>query len=102
MFRSQFVSACGFSMTPAHFAYVRTNKNATFEARWIGCGGPVPWPPRSPDLSSFDYFLWEHLKNLVYATPLDSDENLVSRISEAAAHAHEIPSVFERARQSLH
>jgi hypothetical protein len=24
----------------------------------ISCGGDVPWPARSPDLSACDYFLW--------------------------------------------
>ncbi|GFW68881.1 uncharacterized protein TNCV_2917801 [Trichonephila clavipes] len=59
--------------------------NATFRTRWIGRSGLVPWPPRSPDLSSLDCFLWGHLKNLVPATALDSYEDLVARISEAAA-----------------
>ncbi|GBM23804.1 hypothetical protein AVEN_91142-1 [Araneus ventricosus] len=49
---------------PAHFSTnVRNYLNATFGARWIGRGGPVPWPPRSPDLSSLDYLLWGHLKS---------------------------------------
>ena len=26
----------------------------------------VPWPPRSPDMSSCDYFLWGYLKGRVY------------------------------------
>ncbi|GBM12648.1 hypothetical protein AVEN_46138-1 [Araneus ventricosus] len=57
---------------PAHFSTdVRNYLNATFGARWIGSGGLVPWPPRSPDLSSLDYFLWRHLKSLVYATSVD-------------------------------
>lgn len=88
---------------PAHFSIdVRNYLNATFGARWIGRGGPVPWPPRSPDLSSLDYFLWGHLKHLVYETPVDSDEDLVARISVAAACVREIPGIFERVRQSLH
>jgi len=28
--------------------------------------GDVPWPPRSPDLSSCDFFLWVYLKCRVY------------------------------------
>ncbi|GFT85676.1 hypothetical protein TNCV_4253821 [Trichonephila clavipes] len=44
-----------------------------------------PLAPRSPDLSTLDCLLWKHLKNLVYVTPLGSDENLVARISKAAA-----------------
>ncbi|GFY23618.1 uncharacterized protein TNCV_1039171 [Trichonephila clavipes] len=40
-------------------------------------------------------FLWEHLKILVYVTPLDSDEDLVARIPEAEALLREIPGIFE-------
>ena len=28
--------------------------------------GDVPWPPRSPDLSACDFFLWGYLKSKVY------------------------------------
>jgi len=34
--------------------------------RWIGRGGPIPWPPRSPDLNSLDFFFWGYLKETVY------------------------------------
>ena len=27
-----------------------------FVEKWIGRGGPVAWPPRSPDLALPDYF----------------------------------------------
>ncbi|GFW20651.1 uncharacterized protein TNCV_1048741 [Trichonephila clavipes] len=47
-------------------------------------------------------FLWEYLENLVYATPLASHEDLVARISEAAARVREIHGTFEHVRQSLH
>ncbi|GBN38054.1 hypothetical protein AVEN_196045-1 [Araneus ventricosus] len=88
---------------PAHFSIdVRNYLNDTFGARWIGRGGPVPCPPLSPDLLSLDYFLWGHLKSLVYPTPVDSDEDPVARISVDAARVREIPAIFERVRQSLH
>ncbi|XP_066600983.1 histone-lysine N-methyltransferase SETMAR-like [Prorops nasuta] len=32
--------------------------------RWIGRGEPIAWPPRSPDLTPLDFFLWVHIKNL--------------------------------------
>ncbi|EFN76344.1 hypothetical protein EAI_04325, partial [Harpegnathos saltator] len=35
----------------------------TFPNRWIGRRGGIKWPSRSPDLSPFDYFLWEYVKN---------------------------------------
>lgn len=28
-----------------------------FPDRWIGRGGPIVWPARSPDLNPLDYFL---------------------------------------------
>ena len=39
---------------------------------WIGRGGPVERPPRSPDLTPYDFSLWNHLKEKVYATPIAS------------------------------
>ncbi|GFU38480.1 uncharacterized protein TNCV_2434261 [Trichonephila clavipes] len=47
-------------------------------------------------------FLWGHLKNLDYVLPLDSQEDIVARISEAAARMREISGIFEHIRQSLH
>ncbi|GFY35768.1 uncharacterized protein TNCV_4841451 [Trichonephila clavipes] len=68
----------------------------------LGRDGPVPWASRSTDLSNHDYFSWGHLINIVYVILVDSDEDLVARISETAAREREIPGIFERVRQSLH
>lgn len=48
---------------------------------WIGKYGTVAWPPRSPDLTPLDTFLWGHLKNKVYSLPnltLDIIQNVIS------------------------
>jgi hypothetical protein len=46
-----------------------------FEGRWIGRGGPLEWPARSPDLTLPDFFLWDVLKDLVYKNkPRNVDE----------------------------
>lgn len=37
-----------------------------FPGKLISRFGDVPWPPRSPDLSPCDYFLWGYLKARVY------------------------------------
>ncbi|GBL85873.1 hypothetical protein AVEN_63196-1 [Araneus ventricosus] len=47
---------------------------------WIGRGHLVRWPDRSPDLSCLDFCYWGQMKAKVYGTPIDSDENLASRI----------------------
>ncbi|KAL4085280.1 hypothetical protein QTP88_027139 [Uroleucon formosanum] len=55
---------------PAHNAnIVRNQLNEYFPNRWLGTYGAVQWPPRSPDLTPLDYFLWSHLKTVVYANP---------------------------------
>lgn len=87
---------------PSHFShYAREYLNRDFPARWIGRGGPIAWPPRSPDLSPIDFFLWGFLKGLVYETPVTSDEDLVARVVEAAARVRDRPGLFERVRQSM-
>ena len=52
--------------------------------RWIGRGGPVPWPPRSPDLNPLDFFLWGYLKTEVYRTEVQDIDELRERITAAA------------------
>lgn len=42
---------------PPHSTYaVRRYLNTTFPGRWIGRGGQVTWPARSPDLNKCDFF----------------------------------------------
>ena len=53
-----------------------------FPGRWIGRRGPVEWPPRSPDLTAPDFFLWGYLKNEVYKHPIQSQEHLREVITE--------------------
>lgn len=87
---------------PPHFALnVREHLNRMYPGRWIGRGGPVYWPPRSPDLNPLDYFLWGYLKALVYATPVDTLEELQQRVFNACDHVRNIPGIFSRVRSSM-
>ena len=82
---------------PAHFALdVREYLNNVFPNRWIGRGGPVQWPPRSPDLTPMDFFIWGKMKCLVYETPIDTPEELVALVAEAAAIIRETQSFARR------
>lgn len=75
---------------PAHFSIqARTVLDQMFNGRWIGRGGPVHWPARSPDLTSPDFFLWGYLKGKVYETIPTTPENMRDRIIRACA---EIPA----------
>lgn len=87
---------------PAHFAnIVRTHLNRVFPGRWIGRGGPVAWPARSPDLNPCDFWLWGHLKNIVYAEPIPDVETLEQRIHAAFDTVRRQPGCCERVRQNL-
>lgn len=87
---------------PAHFGNIVVNHlNATYGQQWIGRGGPVPWPPRSPDLTPLDFFVWGRMKDLVYSSPVEDEIDLLARIIEAGARIQEEENVFPRVRQSL-
>ncbi|XP_076667502.1 uncharacterized protein LOC143368553 [Andrena cerasifolii] len=70
-----------------HYATIaRDYLNQTFQDRWIGRGGPVAWPPRSPDMTPLDFFFWGYLKDEVYRQPVDTLEDIVVRIHAAVAN----------------
>jgi len=73
----------------------------SFPNRLLGRGGPVAWQPRSPDLTPFDYYLWGHMKTLVYETKVDSQAALRHHIFVAAEHIHNHPDNIASATQSL-
>ncbi|KOX80743.1 hypothetical protein WN51_02031 [Melipona quadrifasciata] len=50
--------------------------NRQFPQRWIGRDGPLSWPPRSPDLTSLDFYLWGHAKELVYKNTIETEDQL--------------------------
>ena len=51
-----------------------------FGDRVIALNHAVEWPPRSPDLTPLDFFLWGYLKSKVYQTPPANLEELEQRI----------------------
>jgi hypothetical protein len=38
--------------------------------RWIGGAGPIPWPPRSPDITPLNFFFCGYVKDCVSVPPL--------------------------------
>lgn len=68
---------------PAHNATeVKNYLHLTFPNKWIGRGGEILWPPRSPDLNPCDYFLWPFLKNQLYNfEEIESIESLKEKIT---------------------
>lgn len=68
---------------PPHYGViVRQYLNEVFQDRWIGRRGHIEWPPRSPDLTPLDFFLWGYLKSKVYATKPQDLDDLRGRITQ--------------------
>ena len=69
---------------PPHFScFVTDVLNERFPDASIGRGGPIPWPPRSPDLTPLDFFLWRYIKNIVYAEKIRNIQHLQEKITSA-------------------
>lgn len=69
---------------PSHYDInVRRFLNERYPNRWIGRGGPVSWPARSPDLTCLDFFLWGYVKERVYQTPSNTPQELRNKIESA-------------------
>ena len=72
---------------PAHYLRgVRDWLNETFGTKWIGRGGPLEWPARSPDLTPIDFWLWGYLKEKVYAHNPKTVDQLQAVIAQERVH----------------
>jgi hypothetical protein len=79
---------------------VRDVLSNSYHARWMGTGGPTSWPPRSPDFSPLDFYLWGHLQTLVYAAPVDKEETL-HRTVDACQTIRNYLGIFAWTRRSM-
>jgi hypothetical protein len=62
---------------------VRQFLNEAFPNRWIGRGGAISWPARSPDLTPLDFFLWGFVKEKVYRLRPTTAGDMKLRIRDA-------------------
>lgn len=92
---------------PPHWSlFVRDWLNVEVPDRWIGRHGPddrvlLPWPPRSPDITPCDFFLWGFVKDRVYVPPLPHDlPTLKGRIAQAVASI--TPDLLQTVWEELH
>lgn len=66
---------------PPHSSLIINNYlEEVFEDQWIASNGPFRWPPRSPDLTPLDYFIWGYIKNEVYFQTLTTKEDCEQRV----------------------
>jgi hypothetical protein len=57
-----------------------SSSDHTLPGLWIGRSGPLPWLPRSPDLTPCDFWLWGMVKERVYNTKIRDISDLKDRI----------------------
>jgi hypothetical protein len=61
----------------------------TWTERWLGDEteevDQIAWPPRSPDLTSLDFFMSVYVKNIVYQVKMNDLEHLKARIMNSVA-----------------
>jgi len=70
---------------PPHYGReVKDFLNRNYPNCWIGRQGPIAWPPRSLDLKPLDFYLWDHMKSLVYTVSPINEKDLVNKIMDAA------------------
>jgi hypothetical protein len=87
---------------PPHFLrIVRQHLSQTFGEQRIGREGPVNWSARSPDLNPLDFWLWGHLRILVYSSPINDLEVLQQRLQNACQEIRVKPIIFDRVRTSV-
>ena len=74
---------------PSHYTrHVMQHLNDTFPNRWIGRGSTINWPPRSPDLSPLDFYLWGLMKSEVYRKKADTRDELLVNILDGCYRLH--------------
>ena len=89
---------------PAHrLIAVRDRLNAVFgNNRVIGLGHNVEWPPRSPDLTPCDFFLWGYIKDKVFSSPPRDIDELRQKIIREFNTLREQPAFVSRAVRDMH
>lgn len=86
----------------AYFSQLaRHSLDIMYPRRWIGRSEPYSWPPKSSDLNPLDFFLWGHLKTLVYETSVHNINDLRERIIAGCNVIQATPQIFLRVRNSL-
>lgn len=98
---------------PAHYGrQVQHWLDENYPRRWIGRQGgnrqnlipgegPVACPARSPDLNPLDYYVWGHVKGIVYATQINTRDELTERIQNACNELRNDPIKIGAAVNSL-
>ena len=61
----------------------------------------MEWPPRSPDLTPCDFFLWGYIKNKVFTTPPENIDVLRQRIIEEFNDLRQQPEMIRNVMRGM-
>ena len=87
---------------PAHRRRIVTDRlQQLFGNRVIALNEEVEWPPRSPDLTPLDFFLWGHLKSRIFSSPPANIEELRRRIVDETDVVRQDGDMIRRACQGM-
>jgi hypothetical protein len=85
---------------PPHLCHhVRNHVDREMAGKWIGRGGPIAWPPRSPELTPLDFFLWGCVKKFVFQVKTNDLQHLKTHIRDAVAMV--TPNVLQATRNEV-
>lgn len=74
--------------------------NDTLPNHWIGRGGEIQWPPRSPDLNPMDFFVWPYLKAEVNKIQPNNELQLQAAIRSACEKIS--PTILSKVRKKFY
>ena len=80
--------------TPHTTLSTRAFLNSNFRNRIIGKHFDWPWPPRSPDLTLADFYLWPVIKQNMYTSP--SAFKTISSLKRSITYQHRTLSRLNR------
>ena len=72
-----------------------------FGNRTIGKNLAINWPPRSPDLSTLDFFLWGYVKELTFQEPPKTIPELKLKITESFEVVRHNTAMLRRVQGAL-
>lgn len=72
-----------------------------FGNRIISLNTDTIWPPRSCDLTPCDFFLWPHLKNSIFTTPIFDLNDLRQRIINKIEEINNAPWILQNVINSV-
>ena len=84
--------------TAAHrLKAVRHRLHEMFANRVFALYHEVEWPPRSPDMTHCDFFLWGYFKSQIFVTPPRDTQDLRNRIQVEFENLRQNPGVVRSA-----